>query len=194
MTIVRAFLILLLPLLALPKAQAEETRTLSGTVAYRERIALPPDAKLEVALVDVSLADAPSRTIAETVVEPAGQPPIAYRITYKLSDIAAGHSYALQARIIAGGRLWFATDTRYQVLSGEVDQTDLMVVRVTGGASPVGSWLAEDIGGGGAIDRLQTTLEITADGKAFGSGGCNRYWAAHPSTGTRSPSQGLPPP
>lgn len=41
-------------------------------------------------------------------------------------------------------------------------------------ASPIGKWLAEDIRGGGVIDRLQTTLEITAEGKAFGSGGCNR--------------------
>lgn len=40
--------------------------------------------------------------------------------------------------------------------------------------SPIGKWLAEDIRGGGVIDRLQTTLEIIADGKAVGSGGCNR--------------------
>ncbi|MCX8996930.1 META domain-containing protein [Rhizobiaceae bacterium BDR2-2] len=38
-----------------------------------------------------------------------------------------------------------------------------------------GRWLAEDIGGGGVVDRLQTTLEISADGTFFGQGGCNRY-------------------
>lgn len=38
-----------------------------------------------------------------------------------------------------------------------------------------GRWLAEDIGGGGVIDRLQTTLEIAADGRFSGMGGCNRY-------------------
>lgn len=38
-----------------------------------------------------------------------------------------------------------------------------------------GRWLAEDIGGGGVIDSLQTTLEISGDGDFFGSGGCNRY-------------------
>lgn len=38
-----------------------------------------------------------------------------------------------------------------------------------------GKWLAEDIDGGGVIDRLQTTLEVSADGKVTGMGGCNRY-------------------
>jgi len=42
-------------------------------------------------------------------------------------------------------------------------------------AAPTGKWLAEDIDGGGVIDRLQTTLEIQADGIVTGMGGCNRY-------------------
>ncbi len=42
-------------------------------------------------------------------------------------------------------------------------------------ASPQGHWLAEDIGGGGVIDDLQTTLDIAGDGRVSGSGGCNRY-------------------
>ncbi|MHC1550711.1 META domain-containing protein [Phyllobacterium sp. K27] len=43
--------------------------------------------------------------------------------------------------------------------------------------SPAGKWLAEDIGGRGVVDNLQTTLEI-ADSRASGRGGCNRYSAA----------------
>lgn len=42
-------------------------------------------------------------------------------------------------------------------------------------ATPTGKWLAEDIDGGGVIDRLQTTLEIRDDGIVTGMGGCNRY-------------------
>lgn len=41
--------------------------------------------------------------------------------------------------------------------------------------TPTGKWLAEDIDGGGVIDRLQTTLEIRDDGIVTGMGGCNRY-------------------
>lgn len=40
--------------------------------------------------------------------------------------------------------------------------------------SPVGRWLAEDVDGGGVIDRLQTILEIAEDGAVSGTGGCNR--------------------
>ncbi len=42
-------------------------------------------------------------------------------------------------------------------------------------STPTGRWLAEDINGGGVIDRLQTTLEIRDDGIVNGMGGCNRY-------------------
>lgn len=42
-------------------------------------------------------------------------------------------------------------------------------------ASPIGQWLLEDINGSGVLDRVQTDLEISADGRAFGSGGCNRF-------------------
>ncbi|MCA1369088.1 META domain-containing protein [Bradyrhizobium sp. BRP14] len=39
----------------------------------------------------------------------------------------------------------------------------------------VGSWLAEDIGGRGVIDDLQTTLEIREDGTYGGMAGCNNF-------------------
>ncbi|MDI4664330.1 META domain-containing protein [Xanthobacter autotrophicus] len=41
--------------------------------------------------------------------------------------------------------------------------------------TPVGEWLAEDIGGGGVLDRVQSTLVLGADGAVSGTGGCNRY-------------------
>ncbi|MGL5737034.1 MAG: META domain-containing protein, partial [Beijerinckiaceae bacterium] len=37
----------------------------------------------------------------------------------------------------------------------------------------VGAWRAEDIGGGGVMDRLQSVLQLDADGTVSGSGGCN---------------------
>ena len=51
----------------------------------------------------------------------------------------------------------------------------LVVGAAADSATPVGKWLAEDIDGGGVIDRLQTTLEIRDDGMVSGAGGCNRY-------------------
>jgi heat shock protein HslJ len=54
----------------------------------------------------------------------------------------------------------------------------LSLLSFAASADPVslpGKWLVEDIDGGGVIDRLQTTLEVSADGKVTGMGGCNRY-------------------
>jgi heat shock protein HslJ len=50
---------------------------------------------------------------------------------------------------------------------------------------PAGKWLAEDIGGGGVIDRVQTRLELSADGKVTGNGGCNRYFGTASVEGNR---------
>jgi putative lipoprotein len=41
--------------------------------------------------------------------------------------------------------------------------------RLTGG-----TWLAEDIRGGGVIDNARSTIAIAPDGAVTGSGGCNR--------------------
>ena len=152
-----------------------EIKTLEGTVAYRERMALPPGASVEVQLVDVSLADAPSRTLAEVSFTPEGQVPLPYRLQYDDAEIQPGRSYALQARITLGDRLMFINTTRHAVFTGEAGETNIMVERVVAApASPAGRWLAEDIRGRGVIDNLQTVLEIAEDGKVSGSGGCNR--------------------
>jgi len=42
-------------------------------------------------------------------------------------------------------------------------------------ALPGTAWLAEDIDGKGVIDNLQTTMEVSRDGKLSGNAGCNSY-------------------
>jgi putative lipoprotein len=38
------------------------------------------------------------------------------------------------------------------------------------------SWLAEDIGGAGTVETAKTTMTFDAEGKVYGSGGCNRFF------------------
>src|SRR6516225_3433270 len=52
---------------------ASSLPTISGNVAYRERIALPENAVLIVQLQDVSFADAPAKVIAEQKITFAGR-------------------------------------------------------------------------------------------------------------------------
>lgn len=47
--------------------------------------------------------------------------------------------------------------------------------RAGGDAGLVGAmWLAEDIGGAGVVDNVQSKIAIDGAGKVSGSGGCNR--------------------
>lgn len=159
-------------------------RTLTGTVTYRERMALPPSAVVEVKLLDVSRADAPAGVIAQTMIRPRGQVPIPYRLSFNDVKIEPGRTYALRASVRVGGRLLFTSTTHQPVLTGGPDQTEILVQRVAEQPSappdvsatlPLqGKWLAEDIRQGGVLDRLQTVLEIGADGAVSGTGGCNR--------------------
>ncbi|HQU68862.1 MAG TPA: YbaY family lipoprotein [Albidovulum sp.] len=157
-----------------PGTAEAKMKVLKGSVSYRERMALPDGATVRVQLLDVSLADAASVTIAETVITPEGQVPIPYELHYDEAAIVANHSYAVAARIEAEGRLLYISTTRHAVLTGGADDTDIMVERVAASsAAPEGRWLAEDILGGGVLDRVETRLEIGADGGVAGSSGCN---------------------
>lgn len=55
---------------------SEPAARVTGTVTYRERIVLSPDAALIVSLEDVSLLDAPSVNIAGSIINNPGQVPI----------------------------------------------------------------------------------------------------------------------
>lgn len=156
-----------------------ETSILRGTVNYVERMALPANAVIIVQLADVSRADAPAEILAEDRITGATGSPIPYRLSFDHAKIDLRHRYALQARILDGDRLLFVTTKHHAVFAGGRNNTRLLVQRVAEhapvGTSPAGKWLAEDILGGGVIDRLQTTLEIAPDGAVSGHGGCNRY-------------------
>ncbi|MGU3574858.1 META domain-containing protein [Brucellaceae bacterium C25G] len=169
---------------SMPTVSIAAESTIKGAVIYRERIALPPEAKLIVELADVSMADAPAKIIGETSIVPANGAPIAYSINYDSSELEPGHQYALQARISAGDTLWFVNDTRHSFNPDKVQPNyDIQVVMVgRGETSHVATslfdkeWLAEDLQNGGVIDNAQSTLSIKEDGSVSGSGGCNRYF------------------
>jgi putative lipoprotein len=153
-------------------------RTLRGRVLYRERINLPPEALLEVRLVDVSLADAPTRSLAVTQVKTRHRMPIPYRLYFDDAKIQRGHNYALQARITVGGKLWFMTTSPHGAFTGGADENEIQVEFVrsarSGSLAPAGRWRAETIRRRGVAPGLGAIIEIAADGKVTGSGGCNR--------------------
>ena len=116
-----------LSLAACATKPAGQSVTVTGSITYRERIALPPTARIAVKLDDVSLADAPSRTLANQSFAGEGrQAPFAFALTIDRAAIAPRHSYAVSARITdAEGKLMFITDTRNSVAFGSAPTVDM---------------------------------------------------------------------
>jgi len=121
---------------AVPVDGGPSMSTVTGTVTYRERIALPPTAVIKVQLVDVSRADAPAVVIGEQITQAAGkQVPFSFEIPFDPARIEASHTYAVQARIEQDGKLRFISDRHYAVITrGAPTHVDI-VLRSVGSSS-----------------------------------------------------------
>ena len=113
---------------------AEHTVAVTGSIAYRERIALPPTAQVEIRLDDVSLMDAPSKTIAQQSFTADGrQVPFAFSLTVDERRLDPRGSDAVSARMTdASGKLMFITDTRNSVTFDSrpvIDLGTLMLIK-----------------------------------------------------------------
>lgn len=105
---------------------------ISGTVTYRVRMALPPDAAIDVRLEDVSHADAPATVVAENIFAAAGkQVPIPFQLPYSEKDIQPNHRY-LRARITVGEKLILTTTTAYPVITNRAPTVVNMVLQPAG--------------------------------------------------------------
>lgn len=158
--------------------------TVRGSVAYRERVALPPDAVVEVWIVDASALVIAVPVLAETTVMPEGrQVPIPFELPFDSSRIEPDHDYTVKAVIRSEGRILFATDTdRLVITKGRPLQADLWLVRSTESPDAQGGgllgtvWVLEDLQGSGVLADVQATLEFPEAGKVAGSGSCNRIF------------------
>lgn len=108
------------------------SNTVSGTVSYRERIALPPDAIVKVQLQDISRMDAPAVTLAEQTIQTQGQQvPIPFALKYDPAKIREGNVYTVRAQILVNDRLVFTSDTIYRVLTKDSPSQVQIQVRAT---------------------------------------------------------------
>jgi len=122
---------LTLMLAACQTTKAEPTATVRGEATYRERIAVPPGAQLEVLLLDVSRADAPSQTISGVTLTDVAQPPYSFEIAYRPDQIVSSHQYVVRAQLTHEGRLLFTTDQAYPVITrGHPSEVQLLLKRV----------------------------------------------------------------
>jgi putative lipoprotein len=107
----------------------------TGTVTYRVRMILPTEALVRVDLVDISRPGAPALTIGLQEIETGGrQVPIPFEIVYRPADIDPMHTYAVQARVLLGGRPLFTNTTTYKVITnGVVSNIEVVVEQMPRG-------------------------------------------------------------
>lgn len=144
--------------------------TVTGTVTYRQRIALTSNAVVQVTLANVSRLDAPAVLIGHQTINTPGQVPIAFRIKYKGSAINTRRAYAVQARITEDGQLRFINTTANLVITqGHPKKIEIVLspVAVRSIASGDG---AADVDHGGLVDvggEHILTIRAAGDGKTI---------------------------
>jgi putative lipoprotein len=90
---------------------------ITGAVRCREPAPLPADAVLEIQLLDFASPEGPGELLNSVTVSPLDRWPVYYRIGYDPALIRPNHSYALRARIMAGGRIRFLNPAAARVLT-----------------------------------------------------------------------------
>ena len=93
-----------------------DVRHISIAARSEAPASLPPEAVIEVRLLDVSRADAPSTDIAVRRLEVTALP-VTLDLAYDPGTIDGRMSYVVTARILAGERVLFRTTTAYAVLT-----------------------------------------------------------------------------
>ena len=168
--------------------------SLSGQVTYREGIALPDLATLEIQLVDETLPGLPPRLDVRAPIGPNGGVPLSFTLAFEDSLILPSHTYALVAAISAESGMLFRNAEPYTVnplapaepvlivtnLVGQVQESSAVSSAEAAAAPPAlldSIWTAVSIGDTPVLPRTAPSLSIGADLRAGGNGGCNSWFA-----------------
>ena len=150
------------------------TASITGTVSYRERIALLPQDEVEIKLLDVSRHDTPAAVIAKQNITPQRQVPVPFKISYDPAKINPTHRYAVQARILRNGQVRFINQAPCYVITHGHPNTIEVLVAMTNPESAekkgtlvestanvfTGTYTRTFIGAGGLVEE---TLHIMSN-------------------------------
>ncbi|MDY7232951.1 YbaY family lipoprotein [Hyalangium rubrum] len=103
----------------------------TGTVRYRERIALSPEAVVQVEVVEVSAEGRPGDVVGTQTLRSPGQVPIPFSVDVPSERIRADATYLVRARITDGART-FSTPEPITVLTQGGRTTDVEVLLRSG--------------------------------------------------------------
>lgn len=154
-----------------------DARMLTGSVTYRERMALPDNAQITVAIEDISIADRAAVAVGQTSFSANGkQVPFTFSIPYRSDQVLAGRTYAVRARIMADGKLLFSSTAANVVrLDGQDLPVQMVLQRIV--ERPIASsiestpWIPYEIKGVKVIpvSQREFSLKFDSSNRKFGA-------------------------
>ena len=163
-------------------SMSTQRSTIVAELFYRERIALPPGA---VAVAALEVADS-GNVVAETREELANRSvPVPLTLDVDQSQLPQDAGLVFRGRIeVDGATLWQSEPQPVDLASETIDLGSVMLRAVTQPdaaandapetSSLAGTWVVEDILGGGIIDDSRITL-IFNEQRVAGRASCNSY-------------------
>lgn len=110
---------------------------ITGTVSYKERIALAPDAELVVRLFDQSKVNAAPSQIATKTITALGAQPIPFSLEYERKLVNSMGTYSLEAMIRQEGQVLFLSAEKYLVLThGKGNHVDVQMTLARAPSTP----------------------------------------------------------
>lgn len=163
-----------------------------ATVTYQEPEGLPPDAELEVWLLDTSGTPPSNTRIAEGTL-PMRERVANVALRYDDDRIVEDHTYVLKASLRSGSQTLYTTDADTLVITRGHSARASLVLRpvlrtptasvAPGAAPPVGggptlsgsAWRLETVAGTPAVAGIEATLEFLDGDRVSGNASCNRF-------------------
>lgn len=160
---------------------------LQGSVLYREKIALPPEALVEVTLEDVSKMDVKSTVLASQTLKPAGQVPVDFRLSYDDAMVDARGRYSVRAVIRVGDDVLWRSTQSFPALTGEAPEAVTVVVeqmaKRADNALTGPEWQVVQLNGEAVGAAQMPQLRFGVDGQVSGTSGCNRFFGSFTEAG-----------
>jgi putative lipoprotein len=125
-----------------PSPSAAGMTRVSGTVSYRQRVALAPGSTLIVTLEDASRADTMATVLGKASIPiQRQQVPIDFAIEVESGRIDRSHRYTVRARILdpQGALRWTSTQAYLVLTGGSPNSIEILVHPVQGGSENDGA-------------------------------------------------------
>lgn len=175
--------------------EAGGMKTIEGSVWYRERVALPPTAKIHAYLEDVARMDAPSDVVATMSIDPRGGPPWSFALPYDPERLHDRGRYVVRVRIEADDRLLFISTESIPAFDRDLGAPlEILVSQVPGSRRAEDTrvpdvsltetyWKLTELGGQAAAlgaGERELHMVLTGEGdRVRGFSGCNRFTGSY---------------